>query len=248
MHRLKSILRLRTMEFWRARHAVTAVEFALILPLMVILMLGSVETARLIIFMRRVTQVSNTIVELLAQTQAVNPNSADTVPWSVTYIDLHFAIDSTMVIFPQIFGDAALKGTSWKNDISISMASVCFSSSASTCTTNPACTTNCTYANVVWNSGPNKRACGTPLTAVPDTSAPSPATLPTDVFGQGSIVVVDIVFNYTPIFGSGIFGTIPLKTSAYLAPRDLQPTNSPNYIKYTVITGDDGIGSECPGY
>jgi hypothetical protein len=246
MRWLKSTLCLRTMEFWRARHAISAVEFALVLPLVVLLMLGSVETARLIIFMRRVTQVSNTIVELLAQTQAVNPNSADTVPWSVTYIDLHFAIDSTMVIFPQIFGDAALKGTTWKNDISISMASVCFSSSASTC--KPTCTSNCTYANVVWNSGPNKRACGVPLTAAPDTSAPSPATLPTDVFGPGSLVVVDIVFNYTPIFGSGIFGTIPLKTSAYLAPRDLQPTASPNYLKYVVISGDDGIGSECSGY
>jgi hypothetical protein len=235
------------MEFWRARHAISAVEFALVLPLVVLLMLGSVETARLMIFMRRVTQVSNTIVELLAQTQAVNPNSADTVPWSVTYIDLHFAIDSTMVIFPQIFGDAALKGTTWKNDISISMASVCFSSSASTC--KPTCTSNCTYANVVWNSGPNKRACGTPLTAAPDTSAPSPATLPMDVFGPGSLVVVDTVFNYTPIFGSGIFGTIPLKTSAYLAPRDLQPaSNAPNYIQYNAISGDDGIGSECPDF
>ena len=120
------------------------------------------------------------------------------------------------------------------------MASVLFTPNPSTCTSN------CSYiANVVWNSGPNKRTCGVPLTAVPDTSVPSKTTLPTDVFGPGSLLVVDIVFNYTPIFGLGLFGTISIARSAYLAPRYVLP---PKYIKYVVASGDDGIGAECPGY
>ena len=230
------------MEFWRARQAISAVEFSLVLPLLVTLMLGSVETARLITFARRVTQVSNTMVEMLAQNQANNPNETVNMPSSVTYIDLHFAIDSTMVIFPEILKDAAQKGISWKNDISISMASVYFKPNPSTCTSN------CTYtANVVWNSGPNKRTCGVPLTAASDTSAPSKTTLPADTFGPGSLIVVDIVFNYTPIFGSGLFGTITIPRSAYLAPRNALPAATP-YIRYDPISGDDGIGAECPGY
>jgi Flp pilus assembly protein TadG len=101
-------------QFWEARQAIAAVEFALVLPLLVILMLGSVEAARLITFARRVTLVTTTAVEMLTQ------NGTGTV----NYIDLHFAVDSTMVIFPQILQDAALKHVSWSNDIAISIASV----------------------------------------------------------------------------------------------------------------------------
>jgi Flp pilus assembly protein TadG len=214
-------------QFWGARQAIAAVEFALVLPLLVILMLGSVEAARLITFARRVTLVTTTAVEMLTQ------NGTGTV----NYIDLHFAVDSTMVIFPQILQDVALKHVSWSNDIAISIASVVFTPNPSTGTSN------CSYvANVVWNSGPNKRTCGVPLTSVPDTAAPSKTALPADVFGPGSIVVVNIVFSYTPIFGFGLFGTVPIARSAYLSPRYVP------LIKYVVVSGDDGIGAECPGY
>jgi Flp pilus assembly protein TadG len=238
----------RAKEFWPARHAIAATEFALLLPVLIILMLGSVETARAIIAARSVTAVATTAVEMLSQngTRKVN------------YIALHFATDSTMVIFPQMLQDAARKGVSWKNDISVSIAGVCFSPAGSTnCAL--ACTSNCT-ANVVWNSGPNKRACGTPLTSAPDTAAPSKTTLPADVFpaaggaSGGSLLVVDIVYNYTPIFGSTftalfgapLFGTLPIARSAYLAPRYVQ---FPKYIQYdNTVSGDDGIGAECPQY
>ena len=72
--------------------------------------------------------------------------------------------------------------------------------------------------------------------------------------GGGSLLVVDIVYNYTPIFGSTftalfgspLFGTIPIARSAYLAPRYVQ---FPNYVQYnSAYPGDDGIGAECPQY
>jgi Flp pilus assembly protein TadG len=110
--------------FWGARQAIAAVEFALVLPLLVILMLGSVETARLITFARKVTLVSTTAVEMLTQ------NGTGTVNY------LHFAVDSTMVIFPQILQDATQKNISWGSDIAISMASVVFTPNPSTCTSN----------------------------------------------------------------------------------------------------------------
>jgi Flp pilus assembly protein TadG len=142
-HALAAKLPQRAGEFWRARQAIAAAEFALVLPILLILMLGSVEAARLIISAQRVTQVATTIVEMLSQ------NGTGTV----NYVDLDFAVESTMVIFPQILQDAAQKGISWNNDISISMASVCFWPNSSTCTST--CTSNCSYiANVVWNSGP----------------------------------------------------------------------------------------------
>jgi Flp pilus assembly protein TadG len=226
-HALPAKLYRRAKEFWRARQAIAATEFALVLPLLVILMLGSVEAARLIVSARKVTLVATTAVEMLTQNGT----------GKVNYVDLHFATDSTMVIFPQILQDAAQKGISWKNDISVSMASVVFTPNPSTCTSN------CSYnANVVWNSGPNKRTCGVLLVSATDTATPSNTKLPADVFGPGSIIVVDVLFNYTPIFGLGLFGTIPIARSAYLAPRYV------SLIKYAVVSGDDGVGAECPGY
>jgi Flp pilus assembly protein TadG len=239
-HALPAKLYRRAKEFWRVRQAIAATEFALVLPLLVMLMLGSVEVARVIIAARNVTAVATTASEMLSQ---------GTRP--VQYGDLHFASESTMVIFPQILQDAAQKGISWKNDIAISIAGVCFSPLGSTdCTLQ--CTSNC-VANVAWNSGPNKRTCGVPLTSAPDTAVPSKTTLPADVFGSGSLLVVDVVFNYTPMFGSAftalfgspLFGTIPIARSAYLAPRYVQ---LPKFTQYQVVSGDDGFGAKCPGY
>jgi len=245
-HALPAKLYRRAKAFWPARQAIAATEFALVLPLLVLLMLGSVETARVIISARDVTAVATTAVEMLSQNGT----------GKVTYVDLHFATDSTMVIFPQMLQDAARKGISWKNDISVSIAGVLFER-------KPAgCTSTCTSydANVVWNSGPNKRTCGVLLTSAPDTATPSKTTLPTDVFPVapaqpgGSLIVVDIVYNYAPIFGSTftalfgspLFGTVPIARSAYLAPRYIQ---SPKYIQYnSAFPGDDGIGAECPQY
>jgi hypothetical protein len=64
----------------------------------------------------------------------------------------------------------------------------------------------------------------------------------------GAIIVVDILYNYTPIFGLGFFGTIPIARFAYLAPRYVQPGATPGYIQYYTASGDDGIGAECPKY
>jgi Flp pilus assembly protein TadG len=101
-HALPAKLYRRAKEFWRARQAIAATEFALVLPLLVILMLGSVEAARLIVSARKVTLVATTAVEMLTQNGT----------GKVNYVDLHFATDSTMVIFPQILQDAAQKGIS----------------------------------------------------------------------------------------------------------------------------------------
>jgi hypothetical protein len=236
-------------QFWSARQAIAATEFALVLPILVILMLGSVEAARLIISAQRVTQVATTIVEMLSQTQAQNPNETGTgIPWSVTYLDLDFAIESTMVIFPQILQDAAQKGISWSNDISISMAGVLFTPNPTTCTSN------CSYiANVVWNSGPNTRTCGVALTAVPDTSVPSKTTLPTDVFPTGappggrssSSIFSTTTRRFLDLASSERFlSRVPLISR----PAMCNPAPPPGYIQYYTASGDDGIGAECPKY
>jgi len=242
----------RAKVFGRARQAFAIIEFALVLPILVTMMLGSVDAARLIIAAQKTTQVASTIAEMLSQNnpgQTPSPSpgpQGQTKIYPVTYLDLDFAISSTMVIFPQVLQDAASKGISWQSDISISIAGICFGSSSGSCSTSCTAAT-CTYANVAWNSGPNKRPCGTAQLSAPDTAAPSPTALPTDIFATSpvSVIAVDVVYNYTPVFGLGIFGTIPLRRTSYLAPRNA-PAGS--WLSYNVITGDDSIGAACTGF
>ncbi len=239
--------------FARSTRAIAAVEFAIILPLMIIVMLGSVEVARLLTFSRRVNLVANTAVQMLSEPAVAQVPSNVTIPapnnvssGNVTYTDLHTAQDSAMVIFPQVLSDAAQKGISWTNDIKISMASVRFVPPPS------GCKSSCSYqANVVWASGPNARTCGVPLTAADDNVTPSKTTLPKDLFpspstpvtnlySAGSIVVVDVDYTYTPLFTSKFFGSIRMQRSAYLSPRYVQ------LVLYdSTQAGDDKIGKMC---
>jgi Flp pilus assembly protein TadG len=205
--------------FARSRRGVAAVEFALTLPFMILLMLGSIEVARLITFTRKIELVADTAVEMLSQTP-VGDVLADA--------DLTFTQGSTVVIFPQILQDAANKGEVWSSDIQITMSSVQFTQTSTSCTT---LTPTCYNATVVWTSGPNKRPCKTNLGAVADTATPTQATLPTDLYGPGSIVVVDIVYTYTPLFVQKLFGSIKISRSAFLAPR---------YVPLVTYSGSTG--------
>jgi Flp pilus assembly protein TadG len=245
--------------FGRSTKAIAAVEFAIILPIMLIVALGSVETARMLTFSRRLNLVANTTVQMLTVSPPASPPSNVTIPppntnitsGNVAYTDLHTAQDSAMVIFPQVLQDAVQKGVSWSNDIQISMASIRFVPTVLTCTTS------CTYqAAVVWYSGSNHRPCGINQVkaAANDTSTPSPTTLPKDLFpssstapsalySAGSVIVVDVDYTYKPLFTSKFFGQIRMQRSAYVAPRYVQ------LVLYdSTQSGDDGIGHMCPTF
>lgn len=144
-----------------------------------------------------------------------------------------------MINFPAVLTDSYSEGIAWNTDISISMAGVSFTPTVSTCTTG------CTYkANIVWTGGSSARACGTNPSSVADATAPSPSTLPADLFDSVStptgtaaplfVIVVDLVYTWSPTIFSKLFGSLTLKRSAYLSPRYV------TQIKYSVVTGDDG--------
>ncbi|XBQ14824.1 MAG: TadE/TadG family type IV pilus assembly protein [Oceanicaulis sp.] len=61
-------------EFGRAREGVSAVEFALIAPVMVAMYLGSAELTQLLTADRKVTGASNVVADLVAQDDFVTDN------------------------------------------------------------------------------------------------------------------------------------------------------------------------------
>jgi Flp pilus assembly protein TadG len=224
--------------FARSRRAVAAIELALIFPFLVLLMAGAFEFAREINASRRLTNVVNSMAGMLATNN----------PGTVSYIDLHYVVDSTMLVFPEVLSDSSAKGISWSKDITISLAGVTFSPTVANCTTG------CTYiANIMWTGGAEQRACGAQPTSTSDTAAPSATTLPADLFNgvaspQGGnasprfAVVADVTYSWTPLVFSKLIGSITMKRSAYITPRYV------SQIKYTTASGDDGFGKECPGY
>ena len=218
-------LRARLADFRSARQGIAAVEFAFIAPIMVMLAIGATDTTRYVIATEKINKAASTIAQMITTNNT----------GSVNYIDLQFYHDSTMVIFPDVLSDAARQSIPWYQDINISMASVKFS------TAQQNCGTTCTYTpKVVWAGGNNPRPCTPTLTQMSDVTVPSPTTLPSDVYGPGSIIVVDIQYNFHPFFGLFIPMSIGIARSVYLAPRYVP------LINYQVISGDNGIAKSCP--
>ena len=208
----------------RETRAVSAIEFAIWAPIMCLLMLGGVDITRYAIATGRVSDVASTMGQMLS----VNTSG------TVNYIDLQFYHDSAMVIFPQVLVDAQQRGVPWSSDMAVTMSSVTFTA------TPQGCNSNCTYVpKVVWTTGSNRRSCLIPMTAASDTSTPSASTLPTDVFGPTSLLVVDIAFTFRPTLAGRFLNNISISRSFYVAPRYVAS------VGYQAIQGDPGGTTVC---
>ena len=203
----------RICSFVRQRRAASTVEFAFLVPVVLLLLLMGFDTGRYVLATERIQEVANSVAEMLSQTNvAASPmNSGDGV---VLDSDLHYYSDSAMVTYPDVLAVANNTGTFWWQLLKVQMTSVKFNA------TPAGCTSSCTYKpTVMWTTG--ARSCGINLTAATDTSLYSPSTLPTDVFGPGSIIVVDVSYTFTPTIGAAYMPAISIERSAFMPPRNV---------------------------
>lgn len=208
-----------------ATAGVSAVEFALILPVLVVIFMGVVEINRLIWVTKKCVAAANAIGEMLSSSQ--------TAP---TASDLKFISDAGMIINPQVLSDAQVQGTVWTSIMQATFTSVVFKP------TVPGCLVLCTYtANVAWSAGLQRRACGT-LQSAPDSAVASATSLPQSLFGPSAALVVDVRYVYQPIFGSRIAGTRTIARSAYFLPRYIDP------LTLGDLSANPSIATKCPGY
>jgi hypothetical protein len=188
---------------------------------------------------RKVENVATSIGQMISE---ASPPSNTTTIATVNAADIHFSYDSTLVLFPYIMNDATQKNIPWWQDINIDYASINFNPIAgASCSSYDQ--SACYTANVVWTSagtaGTNYRHCGSTQTAVDDTVPPSSTTLPRSVFGPGSIIAIDVVFNFVPRFGPRFLPSIRIARSVFLQPRYA------SLINYDT-KNNDGIASPCP--
>jgi Flp pilus assembly protein TadG len=190
--------------FAAAREGAGAVEFAFVAPVLIALLCGGFELTRYIKAVRQLTAASTAVAGMIAQNTSGSVNDTD----------LLFFRDAIMIAYPDVLADAAAQKLTWTNDIKVTMSSINFSQ------TDPNCKSNCTYqAKVAWSGGSNKRPCSTLLAPTSDTAQPSTTTLPSDTFGPGTLIVVDISFNYRPIVATQLLQPLPLSRSFYIQPR-----------------------------
>jgi Flp pilus assembly protein TadG len=216
--------RLLMRRFIPDRSGISAIEFAFLAPVALLLLLGGVDIVRYVTVTEKMQNVASTIGQMISQNTT----------GSVSYIDLTFYRDSTMVIFPQLLTDASQQGVPWSNDIGITISSVQFTSVV------PSCTTNCTYIpKVIWSGGASPRSCLIPPTPVSNNAAPSSTTLPTDVFGPNSLIVVDVTYQFRPTIAPFFLKTIQTARSYYVVPRFV------SQVQYQTIPGDNGIVQNC---
>lgn len=222
--KIASIFSLRRKGFLNAAHGFAAVEFGLALPVLALMLLGFIELDRYAWAARQLENTANSMAQMISQSKsAIGP------------VEVKFARDSAMVLFPRALQDSARIGHVWTDDMKVTLSSVAFRN------LTPGCTgLGCSYeAKVAWSGGQAKRPCGAPLTAAPNNAPPTPTTLPTDAFGPESVIVVDIAYTYRPLFAAKIFGGFTLKRSSFLQPRYLPA------VQYAVAAGDSFV-TTCP--
>jgi Flp pilus assembly pilin Flp len=213
-------------QFARAQRGVAAIEFALLMPLLVLMMLSSVELQRYLRIERQLSLAAENIANIVVQRQA----SDVTKP--------NFDFDAVYHLFPPGNEDPT---NAWWNYIVHKITNVVFTPTVA------GCTSNCTYkANAAWiwpsydsgfSPGVMARSCG-PLTAAASGASPTGKTIPAAMFGPGSVVIVDIGYRFKPLFGSNLVPPIDLFRQGYANARFASP----------YIQTPEGMTTRCAGY
>lgn len=242
------------LRFSAATRGTVAVEFAFALPVLMVLLMLGVQIVAYVNAVRKVELLATSISEMISQATSNQQCQPGTPGATTTYVcsqDLHFSYDAGLVVFPYLMRDSARQNVAWWQDINIDYASIQFNNIQGTSCPATGDQSPCYTASVVWTSngttGTNYRACGASPGNAPlqlpmnDTSPPNKLYLPRSTFGAGSIIVIDVVFTFHPVFAGNLLPTLTIARSVYVRPRYA------TLIDYST-SGNDGIATLCPGY
>ncbi|MCB2051670.1 MAG: pilus assembly protein [Novosphingobium sp.] len=205
LHYIHYRLRREIARIREEKDGVAAVEFALLLPLMLVLYIGTAELTTGLMANRKMTLVARAVSDLIAQ------ESADTGVSTTTLENIFSAAGAIM----SPFSTSALE---------ITASSIKFVPKSGASASNPEY-----RAMTVWSVGNNasatKRRCDPYLGKVPNTTAASADTMPAGLYASGTIIVADVRYVYTPNFGGSFLAwsttqsSITMRHTTYMKPR-----------------------------
>lgn len=213
--------KLRLSNFAKAQAGVAAIEFALVLPFLVLMFLGLIEISRYFLISKRVNNAAASAAQILATSSKMRPE-----------VELRFMAGAIYTI-PTLEPDTRSAGGSVWGAHSVSLSSIEFVPAASNCP-NSNCPFNAMVRYTYSTNANEMRKCGV-ATPVDDGVALTHATLPKSLYGPGSTLAVDISYSYKPLFGSRFFGEMTLFRSSFMAPRYMPvvpfgPANNTNLL------------------
>ena len=175
--------------FRRAEQGLAAVEFALILPVMIALLFGMAELSSAVFCRTDVAQIASTVADLVAQKNSVSTSDIQNVYNA-----------ANIILYPYYKGGG--------NGPSIRITSVIYDPN------NP----SSTAGKVDWSC--TQAGSGT----LPSASATLEKPLLTP---GGSVLKVEVAYNYAPATTQTITGPIPMKDAFYTKPRRVAQIPSP---------------------
>lgn len=191
----------RMLRLKKDNRGVAAVEFALILPLMLLLYIGTAEMTHGLMANRKMVLVTRALSDLVAQEDDQTSGVSD-----ATLNGIFAAAGAIM----SPFSTSTLRMT---------VSSIEFVSDGAT----PPNYTARTVWSVRRNSSPY-RPCQN-MVKVTNTTKPTPTTMPEGIYQDGTVIVADVSYNYTPSFGgqflawSDTQSSIPMNHTTYMRPR-----------------------------
>jgi Flp pilus assembly protein TadG len=238
-----------------ARRGTAAVEFALLFPVLVVLMFGLVDASNALIAYRRVTVAAEEAALIGTELSVQQDGSTSLSPTQV--------YQASSAIFGVMPG---LEAQGSAQPFSVTMSAVVFTGVAGTGVPS-GCTTTCTSytqynASVAWSvplssfatsgqylgtqafrgpSGPSTK-CGTAyLTQVPQATPPTFTSVPTqNMTPLSSVLVVDVTYLFTPLFTKVFSGPVTFSHTSMLPPRLAPPSYAPQYIAYDLTASGTG--------
>ena len=214
-------------------------EFAVIAPVLIIIMMGGYDASTALITWRRTNAAAQEIVKIVTE-QSVQADQTT----SLTPYQLFQAETAVYAISPNLFTGTV--------PVTVITSGVVFTPSPANCVPG----VNCTYtANTAWSvplsyGTQARRSCGT-LAQVTAGSAPSLTSIPTaGITAPTSMVVVDVSQVFKPLFAGFLGPTFAqgftFSSSAMLLPRVGTPSQ---YVEYNISGGQAGTDPNvCPGY
>jgi len=197
--------------FARATHGIAATEFALIVPLMLVLVIGVVEYSNYSMINRRASLAAEFAADYLSRDND-----------SLLYLPERWIVeDIWMMVNPTSHNSTVPRGGVWANGFSRSFSSAAFIPD------DPACIgQGCSYSvDVQWSflfrdsvKNPVQLQCDVNIVgnSVPLTGN----QLPVGMAGRAPVVVVDFVYPYKPLINNYFVGDQEFHVNAIRKTRD----------------------------
>jgi len=158
----------------RDRRGIAAVEFALVLPVGLVLLYGEYAVGEAVAISRKVTITARTVTDLVTQNSSLTSASLTTILNASAQVVAPFSVTPMTIVITEITTDSSGKAT------------------------------------VTWSKALN----GTPL------NAGDPITVPANLMpASTSLIWGQVSYNYTPLIGANLTGTIRIADQIYLSPR-----------------------------